>query len=236
MTAQIEFAKNLAVVLKAGLSKDERSMAESVRAYAALTANAELKAATNAFYEEAGLMVLQNPGKSRLYIVPTDADSIFSMKMADVRKNLKTDADSALLAFAYLLVISTFYPTRYALNKGELHGITVEDVYATGSRIVKLAAVDRQEYGESQSASIAELWADMSVSDNGKGTKKNFQEYYVVAALRSLTDNKMVRQKESEGQWYPTDRLAAIAVQRFDDRSTLAAIMADTLHDQNEME
>jgi hypothetical protein len=236
MIEAANFARLAGTLLRCGLQRDEKSMDEAARAYNELAQSPEGRRAAAALMEELGLVPIQNVGRTRVYLTPTDPSSVFAMKNDDVRKAVSSGAKAACLAFGYLSVIGTFYPNRSMLNANHRNGITEEDVYDTSARMVELAAVEKESYGPGTASTMAETWSRMPVRDNNTGLKGAFQEFYVKACLNSLIDQKMVTKQASDGRYYPTDRLREVTIHRLDERSGLAAELLSAYHDSKEMD
>jgi hypothetical protein len=165
--------------------------------------------------EGADLEIVVDHKNQWFTLMPRSKDSVFRMRGEDVRAKLKDGGKQAFFAYAIMAVIATFYPSRFALNNRQHSDIRPETVYATIDKMAEYVEVRRQyqkDDADLQMIAVATEFSEMQRIKDGKGLHPNFQEFYVLAALKTLADEKWI--KEEKSGYQPRDRFANMIASR----------------------
>jgi hypothetical protein len=187
------------------------------------------------FLQEADLEVIIDRKNQWFTLMPGSKDSVFRMKADDIRAKLKEGGKAAFFAYANMAVIATFYPSKFALSTRQFTEVKPESVYAVIDKMAEYVEMKKgyqKEPADEHMIAVGTEFVEMQRTKDGKGMHPNFQEFYVLAALRSLVEGKWI--KEEKTGFVPLDRFATMVHTRLNTGSFALSVLLERFYDHYE--
>lgn len=234
MTELAKAGELLGKIFSVGLHNSGKVPADLWEAMLKLRGSTEHAPLFDGFLAGADLDLIVDHKTQWFTLMPRSKDSMFRMRGEDIRAKLK-DGRQAYFAYAMMAVIASFYPTKYALNQGQFTEVRLDTVYATLDKMAEFAR-DMKGYNTEEGVDhligIAQEFNDMGRTQDGKGLNASFQEFYVLTALKTLAEEKWI--KEEGNGYVPRNRFANMIRVRMQERNFLMGTLLDLYLDYYE--